>query len=339
MNKDLIIKGYEMKKKGNKLKDIMKELGLNSNDKNEYKNFSQNLIRFEKKKKEENIIFEDKKSEYTEMDVYEYYESLKNLEKSTESMDQKQTTANIEIKDEKPIAISFWGDWHLGAKGLNYKQFDIDRKLIAQTEGLYVIGMGDYKDNASAFIHKNNNDSVAPQHLQDILVKTMWEEVGSHTLALIRGCHSQWDKKLADKDLIQDICDSINAVNMWHGGTINIKLGNETYKFFVRHKYKNESGLNTTNVQRNMLNDMGPCDVCALGHKHYPDMQMLDRMGQKVVYLRSGSYKKYDEFGQQLAGYEGKKSVPTVVIFPDSHKIVPFQEIEDAVIYLNAVRK
>ena len=87
-----------------------------------------------------------------------------------------------------------------------------------------------------------------------------------------------------------------------------------------------------------MLNDAGPCDVAALGHKHFPDMQMLDRMDQKVVYLRSGSYKKYDEFGQKIGGYSGKKSVPCVVLFPDTHKVVPFQELEDAIIYLKAVR-
>lgn len=285
-----------------------------------------------------NIEFIDKKDTPTFENIEEYYNKLKDLEKASEALDTKQTKTTINLHDNKPVLIAFWGDWHLGSHGIDYEQFDNDRELIKNTDGLYFIGMGDYKDNNSAYITKSSNENVIPQGAQDILVLNFMEDTGEKNIATIRGCHDDWDKKIGDKDFIATICERVNSVNLWHGGVITIQVGQEQYKIFARHKYKNESGLNTTNAQRNMLNDIGPVDVAALGHKHFPDIQMLDRMGKKVVYLRSGSYKKYDEFGQKLAGYEGKKSIPAVIIYPDTHKVVPFSELEDGISFLNAVR-
>lgn len=198
---------------------------------------------------------------------------------------------------------------------------------------------GDYKDNNSSYVTRSSNENSISQGMQDLLVNKMMEEVKGKCIALIRGCHDDWDKKLSDKDFIEELCKTTDSINLWHGGMLTVNIGYETYKIAARHKYKNESSLNTTNAQRNMMNDFGPVDVVALAHKHFPDLQILDRMGGKVVYIRSGSYKKYDEFGQKIGGYEGKKSVPIEVIFPKEHKVVPFQELEDGITYLKAVRK
>lgn len=283
------------------------------------------------------VTYTDKKEATTE-DVKGYYEALKILEKQAERLDTKQTNTCINISDDKPIGIAFWGDWHLGSKGLDYDQFDRDRAMIKEADGLYFIGMGDYKDNNSSYVTKSSNENTIPQGMQDLLVKEMIGQVKNKCLALIRGCHDDWDKKLADKDFISTLCEEADCINMWHGGKLTITLGEQEYEIFARHKYKNESGMNTTNAQRNMLNDAGAVDICALGHKHYPDMQMLDRMGKKVVYFRSGAYKKYDEFGQKIGGFHGISAVPVAVIYPNTHKIVPFQELEDAISFLNAVR-
>lgn len=329
-------KAYELKQQGVELKEIMQKLNISMN----YKAFQKALWRYENNTpiEKNGILYEDKKEVPTELDIQECYDKLKELECSLNILDTKQTKTTVTMQDNKPVAIAFWGDWHIGARGIDYEQFDKDRETINNTEGLYFIGMGDYKDNQSPLIHKATNESVISQGIQDMLVQNFFKEVGEKAIAIIRGCHDDWDKKIGDKDFIQTLCEDTNSVNLWHGGKININLGSQQYKIYARHKYKNESSLNTTNAQRNMLNDAGAVDVAALGHKHFPDMQMLDRMGGKVVYLRSGSYKKYDEFGQKLAGYEGKKSIPVIVLYPGEHKIVPFQELEDAITYLKAVR-
>jgi hypothetical protein len=285
------------------------------------------------------VSYKDKKPEPTPENIIDYYDKLKQLDKSIEAMDTKQTKMTVKIDSDKPIGIAFTGDWHTGEHGVDYAQMDSDRELIIETEGLYSIGTGDYKGNYKPTKHPSGTfTQIASPSMQDLLVKEFFTQYKGTILAAITGCHDQWDFAISGRDFMSEMCQIAKCVNLWHGGGINIELGNQIYKIRARHKYKGESDLNTTNSQRRLLDAFGPCDVICVAHKHYPDMQQLDRMEQKVIYLRSGSYKIYDEFGQQLGGYKGKIGVPVVVLFPSEKKIVPFRELRDGITFLKAVR-
>ena len=317
---------------GSSYNEIAKTMGLS------WKQVNHALTRARKARKG-NIEYEDKRSEPTEAEISQLYSALINLDTAISNTDTKQTKTTFRIDDNKPIGICHWGDWHFYCRGGDYKQFDKDKKAILDTEGLYFIGMGDYKDNHLPTVHPNGVfEQIATPGIQDLLVKSIFEEVGEKCIAIIRGCHDDWDKRMGDKDFVATLCSASNAVNLWHGGGLNLKLGDQAYKIRARHKYKFESGLNTTNSQRRLLDMFGPADVIAVAHKHFPDFQTLDRMGQKVVYLRSGSYKAYDELGQKLAGYVGHWGVPMCVYYPDKHKITPFPDLYEGITYLNAVR-
>lgn len=151
-------------------------------------------------------------------------------------------------------------------------------------------------------------------------------------------CHDDFSHQSDDRDFIQSMCDLTGSINLWHGGKLTLKLGEQTYTIHARHKTQGESGLNSTNAQRRLLDLHGFCDVIAIAHKHYPDMQSVTRHGLPVTYLRSGCYKPYDEYGQKLAGYKGQQAVPVTILFPDEHKVVPFRELRDGVKFLKALR-
>jgi glutathionyl-hydroquinone reductase len=61
-------------------------------------------------------------------------------------------------------------------------------------------------------------------------------------------------------------------------------------------------------------------------------------MGQYRIMLRTGSYKIWDEYCQQTAGYKGKVGVPVVLMYPDRHKIVNLDDLDTAIEFLKAVR-
>lgn len=290
-------------------------------------------------KKRGAVTFEDKK-EPTVEDVDAYYEQLKRMNECVMRLEKKQTKTSIHIDDNKPIGICHWGDWHIGDKGMDYDRLDADQEIINKTDGLYVIGMGDYKGNASALVHQAaTHDSVATTDMQDLIVQRIVQKSADKFIVIVRGCHDDWDKRNANKDFIQSLCDISGAVNLWHGGIINLTVGNIEYRIGARHKYKNESSLNTTNTQRSFINDYGACDVVCFAHKHFGDLQQIRRMGEEIIYLRSGAYKVYDEFGQKLAGYEGIHCVPMVIYFPDRKETIPFKDLETGVEMLNALRR
>ena len=280
------------------------------------------------------------KKEPTEADIDAYYQTLMQLNDATMRLEKKQTRATINIPDNKPIGIAFWGDWHVGAKGTDVRQLDADVDTIADTDGLYCIGMGDYKDNASALVHANSTqENIITTDMQSLVVQRLFERVGRKAIAIVRGCHDDWDKRNANVDFVQSLCNITGAVNLWHGGIVTVNIGSQSYRIAARHKYKNESGLNTTNTQRNFVNDFGVVDTVCFAHKHYYDMQQLKRMGQDMIYARSGAYKVYDEFGQKLAGYEGIYGVPVIIYMPDTHEMIPMRSLKLAVEVLDGLRK
>lgn len=284
------------------------------------------------------VTFEDKK-EPTPENVDTYLQQLINLNDTIMGLETKQNKATLCIDESKPIGLAFWGDWHVGGKGINYRQLDADADTIAQTDGLYVIGMGDYKDNGSALVHPTSTqDTIATTDMQDKIVMRLFERTKERHIVTIRGCHDDWDKRNANKDFVQTLCDITGAVNLWHGGIINLTVGDQEYRIGARHKYKFESSLNTTNTQRNFTNEFGVCDVVAVAHKHFCEVYDAHKQGQETVYLRSGAYKVYDEYGQKLAGYEGMYGIPIVILLPDKHLALPFKDFDAGLDMLKTLR-
>lgn len=284
------------------------------------------------------VTFEDKKDP-TPQDVDAFYDLLKQTNAAIMKTEAKQTKATICIDDDKPIAVAFWGDWHIGCKGVEYDMLDADTARIAETDGLYVIGMGDYKDNASGLVHASSTqESVATTDMQDKIVLRVFEKTADKHLVTIRGCHDDWDKRNANKDFVQAICDLTGSVNLWHGGIVNLTVGKVEYRIGARHKFKFESSLNTTNTQRTFINENGHCDIIAVAHKHFCEVQHCRKMHEDTIFLRSGSYKRYDEFGQKLAGYEGMYGVPCVILFPNRREMIPFRDIDTAIAVLKGLR-
>ncbi len=290
------------------------------------------------------VTYEDKKS-YTEADVNKFMTAMKEMQKATDAIDTKQTKANVKIEDNKPIAIALWADWHIGAKGVDYERFDVDKEKIINTDGLYWCGLGDYKDNYQSFGHPGAQyEQVLQPGMQDLAVKNIMKETAYNCLALVRGCHDDWDKKTGDKDFVESMCQAMTEetgkgpINLWHGGDLHIKLNGIDYHFKLRHKYKFESSLNLENAMRRIMEIQGPCDVACSAHLHNPYYMDRHLMGEYRIMARSGSYKIWDEFGQKLAGYKGKPGIPVIILFPDKKKMIPLM-LDEAIDVLEVLRR
>lgn len=155
----------------------------------------------------------------------------------------------------------------------------------------------------------------------------------------VHNCHDSWDKKQGDKDFIDTLCEIADAINLWHGGDLFINLGNQQYHWKCRHKYPYKSTLNVENAMRRIMEIQGPCDVAAEAHLHNPYVMERHLMGEFRYFIRSGSYKIWDEHGQQLAGYKGKPGVPVIIMFPDEHKLLGFRDLEKGIAVLKSLRE
>jgi hypothetical protein len=294
--------------------------------------------KFYLERKNDKIEYEDK-LEYAEQDISEYIEQMIRLQETQRRLDTKQVKATIRINDDKPVGILFWGDWHIGSTGTDYRLFEEDLQKIRDTDGLYFIGAGDYKDNYITGTHIGGGfGQIIQPGAQDIVVKHYMEQVGDKCLALIRGCHDHWDEKQGDKDFIATLCEVTDSVNLWHGGEVYIKLGDMTYLWRCRHKYKYQSSLNLENAMRRIMEIQGPCDVAAEAHLHNAYVMERHLMGEYRIMLRTGSYKIWDDYAQQLAGYKGKPSVPMIILYPNQRKIVYHRDLDTGIEILKGLR-
>jgi hypothetical protein len=288
------------------------------------------------------IIYADRKPLPTEADLDTYYQTLRIMQKNLRQLDNRQTHAKIRLDETRPVGIAHWGDWHEGAVGTDYDNLDRETELLANADGVYVIGMGDYKDNFTpAGPHPTGmTEQIAQPGIQDLMVIRRVRRLMGKWLALIRGCHDHWDKRM-DRDFIQTLTgpEIGDCVNLWHGGRLDIELGDQLYQWAVGHKYIFESSLNTTNSQRRLNEFEGIVDVVGTAHKHFGDVQERPTArGRTTIFLRSGSNKILDEHGQQIGRYSGNPCVPLVVIEPGQHKATPFRDLESGLRYLEAVR-
>ena len=301
-----------------------------------YKQVNHAIHRSRKKRK---IEYEDKK-EYTEGDVSDFINAMINMQEKRERLNTRQVRATVRLNEDKPVGVAYWGDWHIGASGVDYKLFEEDIRKIRDTEGLYFIGAGDYKDNYVTGIHPGAQfEQMIQPGMQDLAVKHYMDQVADKCIALVKGCHESWDKKLTDKDFLETMCEVTDSINLWHGGELTFKIGNESYLWRCRHKYKFQSSLNVENAMRRIMEIQGPCDVAAEAHLHNGYTLKRHLMGEYRIMLRCGTYKIWDEFGQKIAGYKGKPAVPVVIMFPNRHTMIDELFLDDAIQILRGLRK
>lgn len=285
------------------------------------------------------VTFEDMR-QLSEGDVQYFIDAMLALQEAQDALDTKQVTATVQIDDDKPIGIAFWADWHIGGKGVDYDLFQSDLEAIKACDGLYVIGVGDYKDNYLSYGPAGAQyEQIIQPGMQDVIVLHYWEQVKDKVLALVMGCHDSWDKKMSDRDFIAACAQVANAINLWHGGMLTIKLGKQVYTGHIRHKYKYESSLNTTNAQRRLMEIYGPVDFACLAHLHNPEIGQRNLMGAMRWFLRSGSYKIWDEFGQKIGGFKGMPGVPVLILYPNQKRIDGFIDLQTGIDALNFARQ
>jgi UDP-2,3-diacylglucosamine pyrophosphatase LpxH len=246
----------------------------------------------------------------------------------------------LEIDDNRPIGIAFTGDQHIGGLYTDHEGMLRDYERLSKTDGLYTVLMGDLTDNYITRSHAGGSfeQSMTADKQRDIAEYILKKYFTENCIALIKGNHDNWTTKETGEDFIRYLAREIETPYLWYGGEINVRLGNAVYRIHAHHTFKYNSSLNTTNSQRNLF-AATHADIIALGHLHYNETHAKTAGGQDTVWMRTGSYKITDDYGQYLAGLKADPRIPMVILFPDKKKILPFRDYNDGIAHLAMLRK
>lgn len=260
-----------------------------------------------------------------------YFDLLKEAAKEYQSVTNTSRIISVSLPGELPVGICFVGDTHLGNVGVRYDLLERDLELLAGTEGLYGVLMGDIIDNfkpvgkAASGMFGEMAGPQAQLHwaLNELLLPSgKW-------LALLEGNHDGWDYRSAGISRLPDFAEKLGTPYVSQAGcSMHITVGTQRYVLYAKHDWRGTSALNKGNAARNMYDqwpwDRERADLIALAHTHEPHAEIPMRNGLPVTYLRGGTYKTMDGYAEDK-GFRPEWGVPMVILFPMHRCILTFQ--------------
>lgn len=253
--------------------------------------------------------------------------------------------------DEAPVGIAFMSDIHAGAT-IDYQRFEADLGTIRDTDGLYCIVNGDLTENTKPQAKSGSALYSAVFGAPGLQLAYMATRLGwiaepprHKLLAIVEGNHDGFDGRWAGIDRLPDLARHLGAEYFTEtGGSVFVHLGGQTYHIVVRHNHAGISQLNKGNSARRLYDEWPwaseHADVIALAHTHEPHLEQVQRKGEVVTYVRSGTYKIRDEWAENN-GWRSAYGVPVVVLWPGERRVVAFHgsQFREAVEYLRMARE
>ena len=270
----------------------------------------------------------DKRPNLTQADAAELFHwAMEEVErKEATSTAQTHLTCQRHRDSRLPVGVCFWSDWQVGANGVLMRQLEKDAATIRDTDGLFTFTMGDLIQNLNQRKHPSSlHNCVLPDpNEQELAVGYILEIAKPKIEGMVNGNHEDNTQQASGFNLSPRWAKELAVPYLWHGGLVSYQVGAIEYKLGLRHKFTNESQLNTTNTQRNLSMLWPDADVICLGHRHYCDMQQIKKPLREQVWLRAGTYQKHDDFGMSIGHYRGQWGIPLVILFPDTRTVMPF---------------
>jgi len=230
------------------------------------------------------------------------------------------------------ILVVCMSDFHVGSKFTDLGHLMSDVELIRETENVYAFMLGDYTDiGPISSTHKSLlHDQIMSYGEQRKIVRSIFDEIGFKTLALTTGCHGAWYFNENGEYYEEELAElTLTKAFLYHGGTVNLRVGEQIYKIFLTHKTSGASKLNPTRGLFKLHEQGMDFDLAVGAHNHTPATQTLWRRGKDVTCIKCGSYKGLDTYASKTFYSEGPRRIPGVFLSAKSRVIIPFLNWRD----------
>lgn len=299
---------------------------------------------------EARLIFDDKVKP-DNVDWREFLDLAETNQRMEQRLSSTQRTADVTIKTDKPIAVMFSSDWHLGHKGTDYNAWQRDMNFLLETPDMYMIDLGDDRQNARRFRDLSMVFSqVLTPRQQALMIRSLINELTEKNklLAKVRANHDvEFDERVFGEAVQSYLMEKMEAPDFNNRGLLKLKVGRELYSILLFHKSRFRSFLRSAhgNLREHQLSF--PAEIVAGGHDHWPGFEILWRyslareagydFGGEVYLVKAGTYQIDSNYGWKYF-HDGAIAAPTVVLWPDQHKKLIFMSPQDAALFLQAQR-
>lgn len=211
-------------------------------------------------------------------------------------------SVDIQIDSDRPIAIAFLSDVHLGSAGIDYKLLKDTADLIREHPLAYCITGGDITDS----LFFNANEEIFNQGEQYIYLQKMLHYIGAESiLAGILGNHEAWVSNMGVHNYME-FTKQLKRPLLRGISFINLSVADQEYKILASHMLKGYSYLNANHPQGRANREIHGADIIMSGHTHKAGEQnayqpLFGGTSKKVVYVNGKTFKSLDNYGKDKA--------------------------------------
>lgn len=281
-------------------------------------------------------------------DWKEWLDLAKQQRKLRDDASPNQRHAHIHIEVDKPIAVAYTADWHLGSASVDYDEWERNISFLMQEERVYLAVLGDLIDNVARFrtVAPVLNQVMPPKYQRKMLKDIIGEMTDAGKLLYATWGNHDWEfsESAVGDSLMEDIYERVPSFA--DTGIAVLQIGDQQYTNLASHLPKYNSAFNRLHGNKQMHRLEFPADVVITGHTHAPDFETYTTyqdaqelgmpFGGRSIMVKVGTFKTDDVYSKR---YYGRPAimVPTIVYDPRYRDMTIFESAEKAVRYMRAL--
>lgn len=210
----------------------------------------------------------------------------------------------IQMKDDKPICLVFFGDPHLDDPGTDIEAVERHAELVQETEGMYGACLGDITNNwIGRLARLYENHTVTAQEgwklAEWFLTKVDW-------LYVVSGNHDLWSGHRDPVPWILEHRGATSLYDCWVRVALQFPNGREI-RVNCRHEWKGSSVYHNIQGQYRAAKHGFSDHIIIGGHKHtcgyaqavHPDPTTGIDHGRLSHLLQVATYKIHDKYARE----------------------------------------
>ena len=273
-------------------------------------------------------------------DVLDYLQ--KHYEKAAELKATKKWF-KIKMPDDKPVGLAFVGDPHLGDNGVNYPLLRHHVSLLAETDGMYAVNIGDTANNWTGRLVKLYGEQDSSRSTERQLADWFLNESGIDWLCWLMGNHDMWGE-------FSEILRGYNIKRIpmedWQAQFRLMFPNKKQCRIWASHNFKGHSMWNTLHGPQKAAHMKEEAHIYANGHTHNWAIHQ-EESGSKSPFtywlVRARGYKYLDEYAELLGHFPQQEGATiTAIVNPDAATEAGFvqcyADMDEAAEYLTWLR-
>ena len=247
----------------------------------------------------------------------------------------------IEMPDDKPFAILWWGDPHLDNNGTNWPLLRAHAQL-AQHPAVWSVNIGDTLDNwphgsRLMSLYAQSDQSVATSHK---LARWFCKASGIRWLVWLFGNHDAWAGSTST-EWLREMGGKKVVFEDWGAQFVLACPGGAEFKIWAAHNFPGNSQWNSLHGPQKAAAMREEADVYVCGHLHNWAIHKEESSQRGFTYslLRARGYKYLDDYAEKL-GYMPQQNGASIltVFLPATGRHHNFEHPEDGIAFLDALR-